>query len=249
MVNLFEYASMTESEKEFERVLLSSDIEVEKVFKEFTMSLALEGIDGGVMLEASNPEKNGDNKFVKAIDTIIEKIGQILTAICNLFKDLFKKSPDEEKAMDAYFTSSKEQIRFENDVRKIRQDCEVQIAEGNKLIKLISSKTGAQPSEVRDFCTKTVNVAKASVPVVLPTFIAWGIKKAMGYNKGKDDMYDKIKDASNVCKNINEPEKRKMATEILTSMSTAYRNLVEKEKSFAKRLASSFNKKTDKPIE
>ena len=245
MVNLFEYASMTESEKEFERVLLSSDIEVEKVFKEFTMSLALEGIDGGVMLEADGSTKKSDNLFIKAIDTIISKIAQILQSIISLFKDLFKGSSDEEKAMNAYFASSTEQIRFDSDVRKIRRECEKEVEDGSKLVKAISSKTGADPASVKKFCDGAGFIARIAAPITLSAGVAWAVSKAMGFAKGKDDICKRIESASNDCKKIQDPEKRKQALAVLKGMKESYQECIDQEKGFLKRLKLAYNANKD----
>lgn len=238
VVSLFEYSTMTESEKEFERVRLASDIEIDKAFKEYAMVSGLEGIEA-VYTESESNGKS-DSAFVKVIDAIITKVKQIFKAFMNLVENLFKTDMDSDKEKEKIFSSSTSQIRFNSDVQKIRRACEEEIEEGSKLIQLISTTTGANPSKVRKFCDKAGNFARYAVPTVMGAGLAWGIKKSVEMTRGYDDTCRKIESACERCKNIQDKEKRAQATQVLKSMQRSYSECLQHETSFIKKLKTSF---------
>ena len=241
VVSLFEYSTMTESEKEFERVRLASDIEIDKAFKEYAMVSGLEGIEA-VYTEAESGGKS-DSAFVKVIDTIVDKLKQIYDAFVNFIGNLFKSDSDglDTKTVNEILSTSTQQVRFNSDVRKIRRECEQEIEEGSKLIQAISEATGAEPSKIRKFCDKAGNFARIAVPTVLTLGVSYGIKKSLDMKKGKDDTYERIEKAAQKCRKIQDKEKRAQATNVLKAMKKSYSECLQQETSFFKQLKISFD--------
>ena len=170
------------------------DIAVDRANKEYVYEMGLiELSDNKLFIEATTDvaaatvDVKKENAFIKAVKAICNAIcnfiGDIIASITSIFDGR------EHITEEDYLKSNMGKVRLAKDVKKIEAVVDDEIRKGNKLLQMISSKTGISDEVIDNWVRAGAEKIGKIAPVVIPMATAWGFKKlfsTMFKNKQKD---------------------------------------------------------------
>jgi len=198
----------------FSIALLRNEIAVESAQNELYFETGLMSVyNDSYFMEADvaqAQEKKGFIGFIQRICNAIRRfISDLLEMIGNVGKD--------NATADDYMNSETGKVQFSGDVKKIQETVDDECRKGNKLIQMIANTTGVSDEDVDKFIKEgTSKLAKLAGAVTVTKVVGWGFKKFLwnGFKKNKKETDDAEKTATSV----DDPEKQKMISHVLTHM-------------------------------
>lgn len=184
-----------------------------------------------LLIEQAEVQEKSTSKIKVIVDKIAALIDKIIDAIKNIFTKNGNMSEQEILKKQA-------EISLDYDIAAVKKAANDEIAEGHKLIKMISSKTGISASVVDEYCKKcTEFISKNKRKIMVGTGLAFlWLKKDV----------PKYKDKINQLKNSKLEDKDGMIAKVLGGMSKIYSAVGTVATSTASKL---FSKSADKAVE
>ena len=149
----------------------------------------------------TDPSKKKYGVFSKICNAIRNFISSFVEMVKNLFKD--------DTNWDEYKKTKDMAIRYNQDVEKITDQVNHEMAKGRKFVQLISRKTGVDDATVANFCDLGAKIATENKDTIVKTGTTWMIRKKVldSMDKSKKIIDESQKDLENANLSKKDAEK------------------------------------------
>ena len=211
-----ESALMVESEESF---LLESEDAVE------------------VDMMGDEEEKDGEKKKnpSKKKYGVISKICNAIRNFINSFIDMIKNMFKDNVGWDEYKKSEDATIRYNQDVERITDQVNHEMAKGRKIVQMISKKTGIDDAAIANYCDLGAKIVMDNKDTIVKTSKSWMIRKKVldAMDNSKKVVNESEKELENA--NLSKADMEK-GVKVLNTMNTMVTGLGKSSRGLFKRM-------------
>ena len=162
-------------------------------------------LDFGDEEEEEKKNTNPSGKKYSVFAKICNAIRNFINSFVNMIKNMFKDSMD----WDEYKKTKDVAVRYNQDVEKITDQVNHEMAKGRRFIQLISRKTGVDDATVANFCDLGAKVAIENKDTIYKAGTGMMIRKKVldSMNKSKKIIDESQKDLENANLSKKDAEK------------------------------------------
>lgn len=155
--------------------------------------------------EEEKKNTNPSGKKYSVFAKICNAIRNFINSFVNMIKNMFKDSMD----WDEYKKTKDVAVRYNQDVEKITDQVNHEMAKGRRFIQLISRKTGVDDATVANFCDLGAKVAIENKDTIYKAGTGMMIRKKVldSMNKSKKIIDESQKDLENANLSKKDAEK------------------------------------------
>lgn len=182
--------------------------------------------------EEEKKNTNPSGKKYSVFAKICNAIRNFINSFVNMVKNMFKDSVD----WDEYKKSDEMEVRYNQDVERITDQVNHEMAKGRKIVQMISRKSGVDDATVANFCDMGAKVVMDNSSTVINTASGWMIKKkvldSMDKSKKIIDESQKNLEKSNLSKKDAEKGMKILNTmnKMVTGLGKSTKGLLNKFK-------------------
>lgn len=176
--------------------------------------------------EEEKKNTNPSGKKYSVFAKICNAIRNFINSFVNMIKNMFKDSMD----WDEYKKTKDVAVRYNQDVEKITDQVNHEMAKGRRFIQLISRKTGVDDATVANFCDLGAKVAIENKDTIYKAGTGMMIRKKVldSMNKSKKIIDESQKDLENA--NLSKKDAEK-GMKVLNTMNKMISGLGKSSKS------------------
>lgn len=192
-------SEMSEFDKKFAINMKNAELDLASIVNEFELCRAM----NSMYTESDDKPKEKLSLFghiKKFVGRIIKIIADFIDSIGEIF------SGKEELSAEEYFGSDTLQEKFESDYQNMEKTVRKKLAEGNTLIRGISSVTGVDADEVQTYVNGVSSTLSTVSKVAIPFVTAWGVRKLI--KKSEEDNKKSIQQAQKDAEKAATDEKK-----------------------------------------
>ena len=181
--------------------------------------------------EEEKKNTNPSGKKYSVFAKICNAIRNFINSFVNMIKNMFKDSVD----WDEYKKSDEMEVRYNQDVERITDQVNHEMAKGRKIVQMISRKTGVDDATVANYCDLGAKIVMDNKDIIVKTSKGWMIRKkvldAMDNSKKVVDESQKELEKANLSKADIEK-----GVKVLNTMNTMVTGLGKSSRGLFKRM-------------
>ena len=194
-----------------------------------------------VEVDMMGDEEEKDGKKKKSKDPSKKKYG-VISKICNAirnfinsFIDMIKNMFKDNVGWDEYKKSEDATIRYNQDVERITDQVNHEMAKGRKIVQMISKKTGIDDAAVANYCDLGAKIVMDNKDTIVKTSKSWMIRKKVldAMDNSKKVVNESEKELENA--NLSKADMEK-GVKVLNTMNTMVTGLGKSSRGLFKRM-------------